>query len=172
MFTAAVEAGVGATSIAVTPSQSVTITIAAGAIVPVFVDDGILLPDGALPASDTTGGPGLYTGYQAPPLGIVGNPNGVSVEVFQKAIIGGSWAVYLPYYRWVFPMCKNMHQMPRDLTNANTASIYDGDVFENPNWFAGPSGDWQFGSSRVFARARCSADIVPGPSLLPTSSHA
>lgn len=168
VFTTTSFAPVGATTIQVSASQSVTITIAAAAIVPVFVDTGAVTPNGAFPTTDTTAGPGIV-GYQEPALGIVGNPNGVSIEFWSKAVLNGFQQPILPYYRWVLPRVNGMHTMPRDITNANTQTVIEGQGYGNPNWGTGPQGDWQFDSTKVFQRARCGAQVVPAASNAPVS---
>lgn len=161
VFTATLGAGVGSTSVAVTASQSVTLTIAAAAIIPVFVDTGAVTPAGAVPSSDLTAGPGVGVGYQAPLLGIVGNANGVSLEFWQKRMFLGQQATDYPYWRYIIPMAKNFHIMPRDVTNANLATVYEGQAFQNPNWGSGPVGDFQFDSTRWYQRVMCGAQMVP-----------
>ena len=134
-----------------------------------FVDSGAFgTPVGAPSATNTTAGPGVASGYAAPTLGVVGNPNGFGFEFWSKAIVKGQQASYLPYYRWVIPGCKNFTQQPRDATNAGMQNTYKGEAFENPNWGSGPFGDWQFGSTQVFQRARASAFTVPAPGFAST----
>jgi hypothetical protein len=160
VFTTTAFAAVNTVTLQVTASQSVTTTIAAGNIVPVFVDAGSIVPLGNLPATDTTAGPG-HAGYQAPALGSVANTNGVSMEFFTKAYLTGYQTPTLPYYRTVFPRITGIHQQPRDVTNANMQSMFEGQAFQNPNWGTGPTGDWQFDSTKVWQRARCTGLIVP-----------
>lgn len=144
---------------------SVAITIAAGNLEQVFVDSGVIVPGGNLPSVDTTAGPGSATGYQAPALGNVSNPNGVSLEFFEEAIVGGYRASTLPFYRHVLPRVTNMHAMPKDFTNANLQTLLDGQAFQNPNWGLGPMNDFQFDSSKIYQAVRCGAQIVPKPSF-------
>ena len=169
VFTTAASAGIGAVALLVTASQTVTITIAAGNIVPAFVDSGSIVPSGAVPTSDLSAGPGNQVGYQMPALGPVANPNGVSVEFFAKRIIQGYQATDYPYWRWVLPRVVAMHTLPRDFTNANAATVMEGQAWENPNWGSGPVGDWQFDSTKMLQRAVCGAQIVPaaGVSAVP-----
>ena len=168
VFTTTSFAPVGAVTLAVTASQTVTTTIAAGNIVPVFVDTGVITPSGYVPQADTTGGPG-HVGYQEPTLGIVGNNNGVSMEFWTKAIVSGFQVPVLPYFRWVLPRVTGMHTMPSDITNANKATIMEGQGYGNPNWGTGPVGDWQFDSTKVWQRARCGAQVLPTPSAAPVA---
>jgi hypothetical protein len=170
VFTSQAEVGVGALTIPVTASQSVTTTIAAGNIVPVFVDTGAVTPNGALPLTDMTGGPGGNLGYQMPALGLVGNPNGVSIEFFEKRIIRGYQATDYPYYRILLPRVVGMHTLPRDVMNANLQTQIEGQAWENPNWGSGPFGDWQVDSSKMAQRIVCGSQIVPTPSGTSTSA--
>lgn len=169
VFTATATAPVGAVSVPVSASQSVTTTIAAGAIVPVFVDTGTLTPSGNVPLTDQTAGPGV-AGYAAPNLGVVANPNGVSLEFWEKAITGGVQAALQPYWWIVLPRVANMHVMPRDVTNANLQSIYEGQGEQNPNWGSGPDGNWPFASTQYTQRARCGSIMVPTPGYQPVSA--
>jgi hypothetical protein len=130
-----------------------------------YTDLGTITPVGALPAVNTTAGPGAGVGYAAPNMGIVGNPNGVSVELFGKATINGVQATSLPYWRWVIPGVKNLVAQQRDFTNALLQNQFNGQAFPNPNWGGGPFGDWQFASAQVVQRARCGVDIVPADAL-------
>jgi hypothetical protein len=168
VFTTTAFAPVGAVTLPVSVSQSITTTIVAANLVPVFLDTGAGTPSGFVPTTDTTAGPG-QVGYQEPALGIVGNPNGVSVEVWTKAIYQGFQQPILPFYRWVLPRVTGMHTMPRDLANLNTATIIEGQGYGNPNWGTGPVGDWQFDSTKVFQRARCGAQVVPAASNAPVA---
>ena len=170
VFTTLVAAGVGAVSLSVSPSQSVTTTIAAAAIVPVFVDAGSVTPSGQAPTTDLTAGPGNATGYQAPALGPVANPNGVSVEFFEKRIINGYQDSTYPYIHWIFPRVVAMHTMPRDMTNANVQTIMEGQNWENPNWGSGPVGDWPFDSTKIMARAACGSAILPVAGVAPVAA--
>lgn len=162
VFTTTAFAPVGAVTLPVSVSQTITTTIAAGAIIPVFVDTGAVTPSGNIPQSDQTAGPGI-DGYATPSLGVVANPNGVSLEMFSKAILGGFQSSAQPFWHWVLPRVANMHIMPRDLTNANAQTIMEGQAFENPNWGSGPFGTWPFASGRVVQRARVGAAVVPVP---------
>lgn len=162
VFTTTAFAPAGAVTLPVSVSQSITTTIAAGAILPVFVDTGAVTPSGNVPQVDQTAGPGV-AGYAAPPLGVVANPNGVSLEFFEKAIVGGVQAADKPYYWYVMPRVANMHIMPRDLTNANTQTIMEGQGEQNPNWGSGPFGTWPFASTQVTQRFRCGSLMVPVP---------
>lgn len=170
VFTTTAFVGIGAASIPVTASQTVTTTIAtASNLVPCFVDNGSLSPGTfgpSVPATDTTAGPGTGTGYAAPPMGIVGNPNGVSIECWAKRIISGTQATDYPYWYYVWPRVTGMHRMPVDHTNANAQTILEGQAFSSTTWGSGPGLSWPFASTQVVQRMAC------GSLVLPTASYA
>jgi len=170
VFTTTSAAGIGEVIISVA-SATVATPIVSGLIVPVFVDDGSVTPSGLPSLVDNTAGPGANVGWQSEAMGSVGNPRGVSLEFFCDRIQNGTVATDWPFFRHVFPMVKNLHKMPMDITNANLATIFDGDVFQNPHWGAGPTGDWQFDSSKVYQFAVCGAEIVPTPSVVPVAAE-
>jgi hypothetical protein len=170
VFTTASAAGIGEVIIEVN-SVVVATAIASGLIIPVFVDDGSVTPSGLPSSADNTGGPGANVGWQSEAMGAVGNPNGVSLEFFADRIQDGTVATDWPFFRHVIPMAKNLHKMPMDVTNANLATIFEGDVFQNPHWGSGPDGTWQFDSSKVYQFAVCGAEIVPTPSVAPVPAE-
>jgi len=126
-----------------------------------WTDTGLIVPNGALPLANTTAGPGAGVGYQDPPLGIVGNPNMVSVELWAQAWVKNAQATSLPFWRYVFPGCRAFHREASDVNAARFVNTYSGLMMENPNWGSGPMGDWEFDSSRVRQRARCGSETVP-----------
>ena len=142
--------------------------LVAGSVTP-FLDTGAVTPFGALPTVNTSAGV-TGVGYAAPNMGVVGNENGISLEVYSYAIINGVQPVDKPFYRWVFPLVTNLHQTSRDFTNAIAVSQYTGEVFENPNWGNGPFNDWSYPSTQVFQRARIPAALVPAVGFASTPS--
>ena len=163
VFTAAETGLVGAVTLAV-ESVAVTTTIASGGLIPVFVDTGAVKPVGLPSLVDMTAGPGLAVGQQAHELGVVPNPNGIGLEFFMERIIDGHQAGDYPFVRFVLPKVTNFVVGARDVTNAEMASVFTGEAFENPNWGTGPEGDWQFDSSKIFQWSYCSEFVVPTPS--------
>jgi hypothetical protein len=159
-------AAIGSLAIPVVP-VTVTVTIpSGGTLTPVLVDTGTTIPSGHVPTSDLSAGPGDAVGYQAPTLGPVANPNGVSVEFWTRRIIDGQPDPSYPFYRWVFPKLTGAHPLPFDVTNANLQTITEGQSWENPNWGDGPFSDWGFDSSRWHQFA------AEGPCLLPDAGVA
>lgn len=166
VFTTTAFAPVGTTTLQVSVSQAITTTIAAGNIVPVFVDTGVITPTTGFPTVDTTAGPGPV-GYQAPALGIVPTTavNGVSIEFFMKAYQLGYVAPTLPYYRIICPAVKNLVRDSADVANANFQTVLKGQGFQNPNWGSGPFGDFPFDSTKWMQRVRCASTVVPLPTV-------
>ena len=171
IFTTTAAATPGQTSLAVSASASISITIAAATLLPVFVDTGAITPSGLPNSIDYSGGPGLDVGYQTAAQGATSNPNGVAIEMWQKRIVNGVQATDYPYWWHVWPGVKNLHVMPRDFTNANLQSAFEGDAFQNANFGSGPMGNWPFDSTKAFQRAVCGLDVVPIPSVLPVTAE-
>ena len=170
VFTAAETGLVGAVTLAV-DTVTVTTSIAAAVLKPVFVDTGSVKPVGLPSLVDNTAGPGLAVGQQAHALGVVANPNGVGLEFFMERIIDGHQATDgLGYIHFVMPKACNFVVGPRDATNAEMASVFVGEAFENDNWGSGPAGDWQFDSSKIFQWAYCSEFVVPEPTYVAQSA--
>jgi len=110
-------------------------------------------------------GDGNAVGYQAPPMGVDPTPNGVSIELFSNAIIDGAKADHSPYFWWVLPRCYVTSGTNMKLEAANPAlPEFDGTTQQNPNWGAGPDGDWIYDSSRIWQYARVATipDLSPG----------
>lgn len=93
-------------------------------------------------------------GYIAPESGSDPTPNGVSVEVWSRAIVGGKPAATLPYWRWVFPIMKMRMSGDRVLENGAMAHTFSGYGNGNAEWDGGPVGDWSYSSASPFAYAR------------------
>jgi hypothetical protein len=146
--------------------------IAEGEIIPVFVDTGVVTPNGAFSVTDTTAGPGENVGYQTSELGPVGNPNGVSIEAFTYAYENGQPAAKNPFFWWAIPRVRYMHIQPRELTNANTATILEGQAFQNPNWAKGPSGAYPADTSKAWQRIRVGRQVVPSTGYEPVAAAA
>jgi hypothetical protein len=135
-----------------------------------FTDTGALTPFGAIPVVNTTAGPGSDTGYQSAALGIVGNPYGVSIEMWGAAIVNGTQTPNLPWWRWVVPGCRNLVIAQRDFGPVLLPNTWNGQAFENPSWGTGPFGDWQFDSTKVYQYARAGTPTVPASGLSPIAA--
>lgn len=101
---------------------------------------------------------GEVVGWAYPEVGVDPNPNGVSIEAWSRAIIGGTQASTRPYWRHVFPRTK---WRPSDRTLANEVMVpeFAGFSEQNDNWFDGPANDWPHTSDRVYQYAR--DDVLP-----------
>ncbi len=92
-------------------------------------------------------------GYVAPPKGVDPTPNGVSIEVWSRAIVNSKPAASLPYWQWVFPFAKVRMSGDRALENGAMANTFSGYGNGNDDWDGGP-GDWPYPSTSSFAYAR------------------
>lgn len=101
-------------------------------------------------------------GYQAPEVGQDATPNGVSIEVWTRAIINGAQA---GYFWWVIPRAQMTPSKEWELSGANPlVPELDGTCTQNPLWLDGPLNDWEFQSERVwqFAETAVIPDLSPG----------
>jgi len=94
-------------------------------------------------------------GYRAPLVNVPQNPNGVSIELWSRAVIGSSYAATRPFIHWVLPKCT--------LTPSGTWSIagdsamvpeFEGYSEQNTGWGSGPEDDWDYPSDRVWQYSR------------------
>lgn len=93
-------------------------------------------------------------GWAAPAVGSVVNPNGVSIEVWSRAIVGGRLAAVNPYWRWVLPFVQTRLEGDRTLENGALASVFSGIGLGNAAWGDGPANDWTFGAGSAIQYAR------------------
>lgn len=87
-------------------------------------------------------------GFQYPPIMVEGNPNGVSIEGWTRAVVNGAQPLDFPYWRWVLPLVK-LRKSNRVADTNRMANVYEGFGFENPQWGSGPDGTFIYDSSRV-----------------------
>lgn len=82
-------------------------------------------------------------GYKLPPVGSVGNENGVSMEGWVKNISGSGIDADFPYVRFVLP---KTFWTPSDKTLENNpiVSSFTGEGQENANIYDGPANDIDF----------------------------
>lgn len=92
----------------------------------------------------TSGGQSI--GYTAPALGVPIADNGVSLEIWSKAIVGNAPAGVRPWFRWAFP--RTHWQLTNRTIDANAMTVsFVGFAEENPNWGNGPNNDWPASAS-------------------------
>lgn len=96
-------------------------------------------------------------GWAAPATGEVVNPNGVGIEVWSRAIVGGRPAAVNPFWRWVMPYVQTRLEGDRTLENGATASVFSGTGQGNAAFGDGPVGDWLFPSDSAIQFARDTA---------------
>lgn len=98
---------------------------------------------------------GKTVGYAMPETGVDGNPNGVAIEVWSKAIQNGKPAAQNPYWHWVFPYAVLRPGGDRVLENGILANSFEGWGVGNSGFGDGPAAPaWPFISDRAFQYAR------------------
>jgi hypothetical protein len=108
-------------------------------------------------ATGTVAGPdhtAAASGWAAPLTGTQPNPNGVGLEIWSRAIVGGKPASVNPYWRWVFPFGQFRMDGDRVLENGAMANVFTGHVLGNPAFGAGPGDDWTLGSASAVQYGR------------------
>ena len=94
-------------------------------------------------------------GYRAPLTNVPQNPNGVSLELWTRAMIGSSSAQSLPFTHWVLPKVSVIPSGPWwAAADAAMVPELEGYSEQNAGWGAGPEDDWEFPSDRVWQFAR------------------
>ena len=100
---------------------------------------------------------GLSSGWASPDVGAVSTPNGVAIEVFSRAIIGGKPASVLPYWHWVLPYTIVRPSGDRALQNGELATTFSGYGLGNSEFDDGPgTPSWPFTTTSPYAYARTS----------------
>ncbi len=83
-------------------------------------------------------------GYGSALVGENGNPNGVALEVWSRAIQDGKPANTNPYWHWVFPYVILRPSGERVIENGIMANTYEGWGVGNLNFDTGPDGSFPF----------------------------
>lgn len=130
--------------------------------VPQMTASGAGLTGGVTPAvavTTNTGGSNLTDiGYRAPEVGSDPMPNGVSVEMWSRAVVDGAFASDLPYIHWVLARAFLRPSDTLSLSGEDAMTpTFEGFTNQNANWGDGPEGDWPYQSDRVWQYARVAA---------------
>ena len=102
-------------------------------------------------------GDGLTQGYAAPEIGVSANPNGVALEVWSKAVVGGKIAAVRPYFRFLFPYVQLRPSGERVIENGIMAHTFEGWSVGNSGYGDGPQNDWTYTSDRAWAYTRAAS---------------
>lgn len=132
--------------------------------VPQLVGNGDELTGGTAPGVTivtTTPGDNLTDiGYRAPQVGVDPNPNGISIELWSRAVEDGAFASQAPYFHWVVPRAFVRPSENWTLSGEDPLLPgFEGYCTQNANWGSGPADDWPYESDRVWQFAR--VDTVP-----------
>jgi len=84
-------------------------------------------------------------GWAFPEVGAEPMPNGVSVELWSRAVVDGS---QVGYFHWALPRLK---LVPDQFTFGDSALVpsFKFTAEQNPNWATGPVKEWEYESGRV-----------------------
>lgn len=102
---------------------------------------------------------GDNVGWSAPLTGTVPNPNGVGIEVWSRAIVGGRPAAVNPFWRWVMPYVQTKLDGDRTLENGALASVFTGIGLGNAEFGDGPANDWDWPTDSAMTFARDAASV-------------
>lgn len=112
-----------------------------------------------------TGSPAPDLGYQAPAVGSVPNPHGLSLEFWTNALGNGTISANLPYFHWILPrvQLKLSSEFTAEESNPLTP-VFEGTAAENSNWGDGPANDFTRDASRVwqYLREATVPTLTPG----------
>lgn len=100
-------------------------------------------------------------GWAAPVIGSAPGTNGVSIEAWSRAIVGGRPAAVNPFFRFVFPYVQTRLSGDRVLENGALANVFTGFGLGNSAWATGPALDWTFPTTSAlsFARAATAPNV-------------
>lgn len=100
---------------------------------------------------------GKSVGWKAPLVGVDATPNGVAIEVWAIANVGGRQASVNPYWHFVFPYAQMHMAGERAIQNDLMATSFEGWAVGNPSFGDGPAAPlWPFvnGADAPVAYAR------------------
>lgn len=100
---------------------------------------------------------GNSVGWKAPLVGVDATPNGVAIEVWSIANVGGRQASVNPYWHFVFPYAQMHMAGERAIQNDLMATSFEGWAVGNPSFGDGPAAPlWPFinGAESPVAYAR------------------
>lgn len=137
------------------PGTPIVVTFRSQANIAAITADDSTLEGGTTPAAViTTVGEGALggtnaIGYAAPAVGAAPKPNGVAVELWSRAIAGGSQVGFM---HWLFPRLSLVLGSDGFEFNAEDplTPTYTGSGAENSNYGSGADGAWTYISDRVF----------------------
>lgn len=102
-------------------------------------------------------------GWQSPTAAACGydpaNPNGISLEVWTRAIVCGVPASVNPFWKFVVPRAYLDFKGERVIENGAMAHHFEGWGYGNGLWAPGPACDWIWTSDRPYAHVR--TDTAP-----------
>jgi hypothetical protein len=105
---------------------------------------------------------GQTVGWQAPLVGVDATPNGVAIEVWSIANVGGRQASVNPYWHWVFPYAQMHSAGERAIQNDLMATSFEGWAVGNVGFGDGPAAPlWAFPASTNSPIAYARTTAIP-----------
>lgn len=106
-------------------------------------------------------------GNNAPAIGEVVTVNPCSIEVWSRRINNGVVDSTNAYAWWAFPFAKDVKWGAFTFENAPKKLVFQGAMYENANWFNGPTNDWPVASTRVWQWVP--VNTIPTTSCVPVA---
>jgi hypothetical protein len=97
---------------------------------------------------------GKSVGWKSPLVGVDATPNGVGIEVWAIANVGGRQAAVNPYWHFVFPYAQMHSAGERAIQNDLLATSFEGWAVGNANFHAPAAPLWPFAVDAPVAYAR------------------
>lgn len=111
---------------------------------------------------------GASQGFAAPLMGEIGSPNGVSIEVWSKAILNGRPAAVNPYWHWLMPYTQMQGSGDKTIAEGVLGTEFTGYGVGNPLFGVGsgnaPTWPWITDRAYAYARTAVIPDIPAGGS--------
>lgn len=105
---------------------------------------------------------GKSIGWQAPLVGVDATPNGVGIEVWAIANVGGRQAAVNPYWHFVFPYAQMHMAGERAIQNDLMATSFEGWAVGNTNFADGPAAPlWAFPTATAAPMAYARTTGIP-----------
>lgn len=114
---------------------------------------------------------GSSVGWASPKVGIDATPNGVAIEVWSYANVGGRAAATNPYWHWIFPYAQMHAAGERAIQNDMMAQSFEGWAVGNLGFGDGPAApQWAFPSQTDSPVAYARTATIPAGTGYQTAS--
>jgi hypothetical protein len=112
-------------------------------------------------------------GYSFPDVGDTPHPNGLSIEVFSKAVLDGGNAPTLPFFDWIMPRVRKLRRTDTStIGESATLGTYQGIAVGNSLFGSGPANDVEIAATRPLQYVRVGAAPTPSLDYVPVTAPA